>query len=47
MIPNLPSIILTIRKIFDTISISIEVIPAVTHLVVTAETESKSESIVV
>ena len=35
---------LTIRKIFDTTFMSIEVIPVVIPVVVTAETDSNSES---
>jgi hypothetical protein len=53
IISNLPSIILIIRNILDTVFISIEVIPVVIPVVihvvipvvVKAETDSKSESI--
>ncbi len=44
IISNLPAIILMIRNIFDIIFMSKEVIPMVSPVVVTAETDSKSES---
>ena len=44
IISNLPAIILIIRNIFDIIFIFIDVIPVESPVVVTAETDSKSES---